>query len=100
MELGELAERVGAVADEVGGAAARLALVRPGPAGFAGDGPGRLGELGRDLHGAWSAALAAREREAAAHGARLTDLAAALRQSAQGYRQVEDDARRRHGAVG
>ena len=68
-------------------------------AGFAGDGPGRLGELGRDLHGMWSAALAAREREAAGHGARLTDLAGALRQAAAGYRQVEDDAHRRHGTV-
>ena len=60
----------------------------------------QLGALGRDLHGLWSAALAAREREAAGHGARLTDLAGALRQAADGYRQVDDDAHRRHRAVG
>jgi Excreted virulence factor EspC, type VII ESX diderm len=100
MEIDEVAGRVSAVADEVSGAASRLGLAQPGPAGFAGDGPGRLGELGRDLHGVWSAALAAREREAAGHGARLTDLAGALRQAAAGYRQVEDDAQRRHGTVG
>jgi hypothetical protein len=99
MEIDEVAGRVASVADEVSGAAARLGLAEPGASGFGGDGPGRLGELGRDLHGAWSAALAAREREAAGHGARLTDLAGALRQAAAGYREVEDSAHRRHEAV-
>lgn len=100
MEIDRVADRVAATADEVSGAASRLGLVQPGPAGFGGDGPGQLGALGRDLHGLWSAALAAREREAAGHGARLTDLAGALRQAADGYRQVEDDAHRRHRVVG
>ncbi len=100
MEIAEIADRVGTVADEVSGAGARLGLIQPGPGAFGGDGPGRLGELGRDLYGAWQAAIAAREREAAGHGARLTDLAAALRRSAEGYRQVEDEAHRRHGTVG
>jgi hypothetical protein len=100
MEIDEVAARVGAVADEVTGAASRLGLAAPAAGAFGGDGPGRLGELGRDLHGTWSVALAAREREAAGHGARLTDLAGALRQAAAGYRAVEDAAHRRHGAVG
>ncbi|OLB78528.1 MAG: hypothetical protein AUI14_12925 [Actinobacteria bacterium 13_2_20CM_2_71_6] len=99
MEIDEVAGRIASVADEVSGAAPRLGHSRPGPAAFGGDGPGRLGELGRDLHAAWGAALAAREREAAGHGARLTDLAGALRQAAAGYREVEDGAQRRHGAV-
>jgi hypothetical protein len=100
MEIDEVAGRVTLVADEVTGAASRLGLAGPAAAAFGADGPGRLGELGRDLHGAWSAALAAREREAAGHGARLTDLAGALRQAADGYREAEDAAHRRHGAVG
>jgi len=100
MEIDEVAARVTRVADEVTGAASRLGLAAPGPHAFGGDAPGRLGELGRDLHSLWSAALAAREREAAGHGARLTDLAGALRQAAAGYREAEDAAHRRHGAVG
>ena len=100
MEIDEVADRVSALAAEVTGAAQRIGLVQPGPAAFGADAPGRLGELGRDLHGAWSAALAAREREAAGHGARLTDLAGNLRQAAEGYRRVEDAAHRRHRAVG
>ncbi len=100
MEVDEVADRLAAVADEVSGAAPLLGRVQPGPAGFGGDAAGHLGELGRDLHAAWTAALAAREREAAGHGARLTDLAGALRQAADGYRQVEDDAHRRHRTVG
>jgi Excreted virulence factor EspC, type VII ESX diderm len=100
MEIEEVADRVAAAADEVSDAASRLGLVQPGAAGFAGDGPGQLGVLGRDLHSVWSAGLAAREREAAGHGARLTDLAGALRQAADGYRRVEDDAHRRHQGIG
>jgi hypothetical protein len=100
MEIDDVANRLSVLAREVTGAAPRLGLVQPGPAAFGGDTPGRLGELGRDLHGVWGAALAAREREAAGHGARLTDLAGGLRRAAEGYRQVEDDAHRRHRAVG
>jgi hypothetical protein len=99
MEIDELAQRVGAVAEEVTGAAARLGLSDPGPRGFGDDGPGRLGELARELHATWSAGLAAREREAAGAGARLTDLAAALRRAAEGYRDAERGAHQRHRAV-
>ncbi len=100
MEIDEVATRVSAAADAVTGAGARLGLVGPGPAAFGGDGPGGLGELGRDLHALWGAALAAREREAAGHGARLTDLAGALSVAAQGYRDAEAGAHHRHRAVG
>jgi Excreted virulence factor EspC, type VII ESX diderm len=96
MEIDDLAIRVGALGEEVSGAAARLARSDPGPAAFAGDGAGRLGELGRALHARCGAALAAREREAAAAGAWLTDLAGALRTTAGRYRDVEDETRRRH----
>jgi hypothetical protein len=100
MDIDQVADRLDALADEVSGAASRIGLVQPSAAAFAGAAAGRLGELGRDLHASWSAALAGREREAAGHGARLTDLAEALGQAADGYRRVEDDAHRRHRAVG
>jgi hypothetical protein len=99
MEVDELAVRVTAVGAMVSEAAARLGLADPGPGAFAGDGPGRLGELGRALHATWAAALAAREREAAATGARLTDLAGALSTAADRYRAVDDDAGQRHRGV-
>jgi hypothetical protein len=100
MEVDELAGRVSAVADEVSGAAARLGLADPGAHAFGADGPGRLSELGRGLHAGWAAALSAREREAAGHGARLTDLAGALGLAADGYRDAEHGAHQRHRAVG
>src|SRR2546423_1442752 len=75
-------------------------LLRPVGRSCGGDGRGRRGGLGGDRPGWWSAALAAGGREAAGHGARLTDLASALRQAAAGYREAEDAAHRRHGAVG
>ncbi|GIH12398.1 type VII secretion target [Rugosimonospora africana] len=100
MEIDELAGRIGALGDEVSGAADRLGRTDPGPEAFAGDASGRLGELGRALHAQWRAALAAREREAAAAGARLTDLAGALRTAADGYRDAEDAAHRRHRRAG
>jgi hypothetical protein len=100
MEIDELALRVGVLGDEVAAVAPALARSDPGPAAFAGDAPGRLGELGRSLHGRYAVALTARQREAAAAGARLTDLAGALRTAAAGYRGVEDAAHRRHQGSG
>jgi hypothetical protein len=96
MEIDELTGRLGSLGAEVSAAATRLSRVGPGPVAFGGDGPGRLGELGRALHARWAGALAAREREATAAGARLTDLAGALRTAAAGYRAAEDSAHRRH----
>jgi hypothetical protein len=99
MEIDELAQRVTSVAEDVSTAAARLGLADPGARAFGADGPGSLGELGRTLRVTWTSALAAREREAAAHGARLTDLAGALGQAADGYREAEQGAHHRHRAV-
>jgi hypothetical protein len=100
MEIDELARRVAGLGDDVSGAATGIRRSDPGPAAFGADATGRLGELGRALHGRYGAALAAREREAAATGARLTDLATALRTAASGYRDVEDGAARRHSGAG
>ena len=99
MEIDDLAQRVGALADEVTGTAARLGLADPGARAFGTDLPGRLGDLSHELQAMWSAALAAREREAAGHGARLTDLAGALRRAADGYREAERGAAQRHRTV-
>lgn len=94
--LGDLAVRLDAAADSVAEARAALEGFAFDPPGFAVDGPGRLGELGRALHAQWSAALAARSREAAAAGARLEDTAQAVRVSAAGYHEADESAARRH----
>src|SRR5436190_23000052 len=96
MELDEVAgrvDRLGALLTETG---SRLDRVDPGARAFAGDGPGALFGLGRSLHSRWLAALSAREREAAAHGARMGDLAGSLRTAAEGYRDAEHGAHQRH----
>ncbi len=74
---------------------AGLATLDPGAATFGGDGPGVLGELGRDLHHHWQRALDARAREAAAHGARLDDAADVVARAAADYADTDDTARGR-----
>jgi hypothetical protein len=96
MELVDAASRVERFAGDVTQAASRLAQVDPGARAFAADGTGALHAAGRALHDLWVAALAAREREAAAHGARLADLAGRLRWAADGYQAAEDAAHQRH----
>lgn len=81
------------------GAASRAHLADPGPPAFGGDGPGRLGDLGQALHGRWQAALDARAREAAAHGARVTDLADVLAGAAAGYADIDHSASQRRPEV-
>jgi hypothetical protein len=100
MEIDELARHAARLGDEVSGVAAVLQRSDPGPVPFGADASGCLGELGRALYGRYGAALAAREHEAAAAGARLTDLAGALRTAASGYRDVEDGSQRRHQSTG
>ena len=73
----------------------RLLAVDPGAASFGAGGPGQLGELGREMYRQWQRAVDARGREAAAHGARLHEVAAAVTNAAGAYSEV-DDATRRH----
>ena len=96
MELVDVAGRVEQLAGDVTQAASRLAQADPGARAFAADGTGALHAIGHTLHAQWVSALAAREREAAAHGARLADLAGRLRWAADGYQAAEDAAHRRH----
>ncbi|GIF65463.1 hypothetical protein Ais01nite_34980 [Asanoa ishikariensis] len=67
----------------------------PGPRVFGADLPGRLGELGRELHGRWSGELSARTDTATTLAGRLTETAATLRTAGSGYAGAEDDATRR-----
>src|SRR5688572_26323649 len=72
----------------------RFTAVDPGPAAFGAAGPGRLGDLGRDLYLQWQRALDARAREAAAHGARLAEAADAVARASGTYYDTDESARR------
>ena len=71
-----------------------LAALDPGAPAFGAGGPGRLGELGRDLHLLWQRTLDARIREAVTHAARLDELADAVARAASGYADVDEGGRR------
>jgi hypothetical protein len=98
MRIGQLAQRLEGAGDRL--ATSGLVDVDPGARAFGADNPGRLGDVGRMLHHRWSTALTARAREAAAHGARLTDSADALRVAAERYGDAESAARSRHDIEG
>lgn len=69
--------------------------VDPGAAVFGADLPGRLGSLGRELHGRWATEMSERAGTAAALAGRLTETAATLRIAGGGYTSTEGDAARR-----
>lgn len=83
----------------LGEAGGRLTALDPGADAFGAGGPGRLGDVGRDLHLRWQRALDTRVREAAAHAARLDETAEAVARAAGGYSDVDDSARRRQPEV-
>lgn len=92
----DVAGRLDEAAANLSTAAATVAAVGPGERAFGVDGPGRLGELGRALHGQWLAATDARVREASGAASLLAETAGALRAAAGAYADVDDAARRRH----
>jgi hypothetical protein len=94
--LDDLAERLEAAGAEWSDAAAALSRADPGPDAFAGAAPGRLGELGRDLHRGYVAALSNRIREATGQSARLSALAGTVGTAAGRYAAADDSAARRH----
>src|SRR4051794_38396051 len=96
MQVPEVANRVAGLADDLTDEATRLRTLTPPVRAFAGDGPGALFAAGAALHAQWQAALAARERETADHGARLVGLAGALRRAAERYVAAEDSSHRAH----
>jgi hypothetical protein len=87
-------------AETLAGASARLVMVDPGSHAFGAGGPGRLGDVGRELYLHWQRALDARAHEAAVHGARLDEAADAVARAAGGYADVDDVAGRGHPEVG
>jgi hypothetical protein len=87
MEIEDVAARIAEVGATVSGA--RTTHAGAGLSAFGAGVPGRLGELGRSLAARHASAMADRDREAAAHGARMTDLAGELRAAADRYREVE-----------
>jgi hypothetical protein len=97
--LRELAGRFATAAESLTAAGSRLGGLEPLPEALAAGAPGRLGELGRALHGQWVGAIGARAREAAATGARVADAAGTLRVVAADYAGVDEAARRRQPEV-
>src|SRR5262245_36062971 len=69
-----------------------LPAADPGATAFGAGGPGRLGDTGRDLYLLWQRTLDSRAREAAAHSARLQDLADLATQAAGGLHEVNQKA--------
>ena len=82
--------------DLLGEAGQQLPAVDPGATAFGADGPGRLGELGRDLYLHWQRGLDARAREAHAHAARVHDLADVAGRTASGFADANQSARSGH----
>jgi hypothetical protein len=72
----------------------RVTTHDPGPSAFGVDGPGELGEVGREQYRAWQRALDARAREAASHGVRLDQAAEAVARAAGGYAEIDHTAHR------
>jgi hypothetical protein len=99
MTLHDTARRLDQAAASLDDVARALADPGPGAGAFGAHAPGRLGELGRALHGRWLAATGDRSREAAALSARLADAGAGLRAAATGYEAADDRAARRFRGV-
>ena len=96
MTLDDLAGRLDAASDTLAGAGAAFDRML-GARSFGADAPGRLGELGRQLHAGWAEAAHARQREAVVHADRLAEIAAAVRSASATYRDTDDDSRDHRG---
>src|SRR5262245_46998355 len=82
------------IGDLLGEAAQRMPAVDPGPRVFGAGGPGRLGEVGRDLYLHWQRGMDARIREAQAQAGRGPDLADRVNQAAKGITEANEVAGR------
>ena len=100
LSLDEYAQRARNAAETLADTGVALRHADPGPGAFGGTAPGRLGELGRGLHARYAEALAARQREAAAHAARLDDLSRGLRLAGEELAASDTAAVRRYGRGG
>lgn len=93
--LRRLAVELDDVAATLSAVAYAVTASDPPQAAFGADAPGRLGEVGRALHGGWSGATAFRAREALAAAARIEAIAAAVREAANAYAEADHVAVRR-----
>src|SRR5258705_7189217 len=82
--------------DLLGDAGQHLLAVDPGATAFGAAGPGRLGDVGRDLYLHWQRGLDARSREAIAHAARVHELANLATVAAGGVADAHASARSQH----
>lgn len=88
--------------DLLGESGQQLPAVDPGADAFGAGGPGRLGDVGRDLYLQWQRGLEARVREAQAHAARVQEYADLVSRTAGSFADANDSARSQHrdGAAG
>ncbi|MEV0730364.1 hypothetical protein [Polymorphospora sp. NPDC050346] len=93
--LRQAADRFDAAAGNLTDAARRIAVTGATGADLGPPGPGRLGDLTRDLRDQWLVAAGARCDEATTAATRLAEVADTLRQLAGHYADTDDAARRR-----
>lgn len=88
--------------DLLGESGQQLPAVDPGADAFGAGGPGRLGDVGRDLYLQWQRGLEARVREAQAHAARVQEYADLVSRTVGSFADANDSARGQHrdGAAG
>lgn len=91
----ELAERLEAAADALTTVERSWSAPACSPGAFGADDETTPGRLGRRLHDRWLAVVEARSREAAAVAARLTTIAADVRQTGRAYAETDDEVGRR-----
>ena len=91
----QLTDRLHAAADALATVDRSMSALTVPAGAFASDDAGMPGRLGRGLHAHWSAVLAARAREAADAGARLTELATALQKTHHEYAETDESVARR-----
>ena len=93
--MDKLADRLEGVADTLTTVDRSVPELGVAAGAFSADDAGVPGRLGRQLHARWLAVLAARSREAAAAGARLSEMAGSLRAAERMYADADGAVARR-----
>lgn len=93
--LGRTAGQLDEAAAELTRAARTTSVTGSTDPGLGAAGPGRLGDLTRDLRDQWIVATAARSEEATAAATRLAETADRLRAAAGRYQDTDHAARQR-----
>ena len=93
--MDKLAQRLEGAADTLATMDRSVPALAVMAGAFGADEAGVPGRLGRRLHARWQAVLEARSQEAAAAGARLSDLAGSLRAAERMYAEADESVARR-----